>query len=233
MRCFNCGEELGPAATRCERCGAEVVHTRIPEPIGAGPLDATAGTPLSADGPTVAYGDHVTPVDEAAGSETVTLSEHDDRAPEAQAPTIEPMPPATPARKRLPVLKPVVAVLAILVVALGALIAVTGAGHTLSDAKAKAAMAESALATANGKVEGLQKQVAGVQAQLDQMADRLEASDQATKTAQEAVAGCRDFFNKSAAIFNSGRAPSAKEQAQITAGLVACYEGDVPPGIFP
>ena len=211
MRCSTCRAPVSTFERSCPECGAELgVTSSILAPPE--PLDRT----WVEDGPAGAI---AAPDTVAAGGET----------------------PIAAAGRRIRVLGPwstrstrIVAALAVIAISAAGVLGMSRASVAgrLDSTKGDLQRSQAQLTDARSQIDTLQHQVATADAARDSTQTRLEKSTATAKDTQTSLSACQHLFRELVAI-GRGTPPPPQMQAKLTAQLVSCFQGQIPPSLFP
>ena len=146
---------------------------------------------------------------------------------------IAPVPEVVPApRRRVPWVK----VIASAIVA-AAFVAAVGINlstkSSLGSARDQLSETGAQLAQTQKLYEGAKQEIAQVQASLDQTSAQFGDALATTHDLRKSLNACQNLWRMAARYSNGRVTPPPNLQAQIASGLVSCFEGQLPPSIFP
>jgi peptidoglycan hydrolase CwlO-like protein len=126
-----------------------------------------------------------------------------------------------------------VAAVAVIALAAAGVLAVSrsSVASRLASADAELRDSHAQLADTRTQIDELTQQVTQLEGARDAAQSQLDDANAKTRDAQRSLTACHVFFRTSAELFRTGTA-SPDMKAKLTAELVSCYEGEVPPSLF-
>lgn len=209
MTCTRCGARLEAERTTCGLCGHE---QRAVTEISVPPYVEPSFSSFGVGAPEIAQ-----------PSSTV-------EAPPAP-PMHEPDRPANQSGGRRP--RPwrivIAAVLSVALVASG--VAIVALSGSLRSTRAELGTATDRSAETAAQLDDARAQVVTLEGDLESAQGKVRHTQADLTDAESSLDACQDLF-RLAATFGTGM-PSAGDQAKFSALLISCFQGELPPQLFP
>ena len=208
MTCTRCGARLEAERTTCGLCGNE---QRAVTEIGVPPY-----------------------VDRSFGSFEVGAPEIAQPSITVEAPPAPPMHgpdgPANESGSRRRAWRIVIAaVLSVALVASG--VAIVSLSGSLRSTKADLDAATDRSAQTAAQLDDAQERVVTLERDLESAQGEVRNAEADLTDSEDSLEACQDLF-RLAATFGTGM-PSAGDQAKAAALLISCFQGELPPQLFP
>lgn len=207
MTCTRCGARLEADRTICGLCGAEqrgVASFSVPPYVDRG-LASSDDVESEPTGPSIAVEEPPTP-------------------PAFVRPTSAPA-----ARRPRSRWMWIAAVLAVALVTSG--IVIVSVSGSLRAARGDLTDANDRVARTTAELNDARAQATGLEDELDSSRAANRRTQDLRDDAQVSLEACQDLFRMVVA-FSRGM-PSKSEQAEATALLISCFQGEIPPQLFP
>ena len=138
-------------------------------------------------------------------------------------------PKSEPGGRRRPWRIVIAAVLSVALVASG--VAIATLSGSLRSTKAELGTATDRSAQTAAQLDDARARVATLEGDLESAQDKVRHADADLTDAKASLEACQDLFRLGAAF--GSRMPSKSEQASAAALLISCFQGELPPQLFP
>lgn len=139
-----------------------------------------------------------------------------------------------PVRRRRVRWTAIVVAAAVIAVAIAGILGASRAdlADRLTTTDAELSASRGALADAEVQIDELTQQVTQLEDARDTVQSQLDDATAAQKNVQRSLTACQDLFRGASKLMGGGK-PSRQEQVRLASQLVTCFEGEVPPSLFP